>query len=73
MRSAWINQTRNLSEEFHWQAGYAAFSVSQTKVEVVREYIRLQAEHHQSMDYQDELRDWLRQYQIPWDERYLWE
>jgi putative transposase len=71
--SAWINQTRGLLEEFHWQAGYAAFSVSQTKLEVVREYIRGQAEHHRKVSFQDELRDWLRRYEIAWDERYLWE
>ena len=35
--SAWINQTRGLSVEFHWQAGYAAFSVSQSNIEAVRE------------------------------------
>src|ERR1043165_1027485 len=37
--SAWTNQTRGLSVEFHWQAGYGAFSVSQSNIEAVREYI----------------------------------
>src|SRR5216683_1175552 len=34
--SAWVNQTRGLTVEFHWQAGYAAFSVSQSNLEAVR-------------------------------------
>ena len=34
--SSWIGQTKNL--DFHWQAGYAAFSVSQSNLEAVRIY-----------------------------------
>src|SRR3954447_17923003 len=60
--SAWINQTRGLSMDFHWQAGYAAFSVSQSNVEAVRQYIRRQPEHHARQSFQDELREWLRRY-----------
>ncbi|HEX5471725.1 MAG TPA: IS200/IS605 family transposase [Lacipirellulaceae bacterium] len=71
--SNWVNQTRGLSNEFHWQAGYAAFSVSQSNVEAVREYIRRQPEHHARQSFQDELRDWLRRYEIEWDERYVWD
>ena len=59
--------------EFHWQAGYAAFSVSQSNIEAVREYIRKQAEHHAKQSFQDELREWLRRYEIEWDESYVWD
>jgi REP element-mobilizing transposase RayT len=44
--SSWVNQSRGLSRSFHWQGGYAAFSVSQSNVESVQEYIRRQPEHH---------------------------
>jgi len=71
--SAWINQTCGLSSEFHWQAGYAAFSVSQSNTEAVREYILNQAEHHTKQSFQDELREWLRRYEVEWDERYVWD
>lgn len=71
--SAWVNQTRGLSLPFRRQAGYAAFSVSQSNVEPVREYIRRQAEHHAHRSFQDELRDWIRRYEIEWDERYVWD
>ncbi len=70
--SAWINQTRSLPGEFQWQAGYAAFSVSQSNIEAMREYIRNQAEHHAMQSFQDELREWLRRYKIEWDEQYVW-
>jgi len=71
--SAWVNQTRELASAFHWQAGYGAFSVSQSKVEAVRNYIRQQPEHHARQSFQDELREWLRRYEIEWDERYVWD
>jgi putative transposase len=71
--SLWVNQTRGLPAPFQWQGGYAAFSVSQSTVEAVREYIRQQPEHHKQQNFQDELRQWLRRYEIQWDERYVWD
>jgi REP element-mobilizing transposase RayT len=71
--SAWVNQTQGLPGPFHWQGGYAAFSVSQSQVETVREYIRKQPEHHAQKSFQDELREWLRRYGIEWDERFVWD
>jgi REP element-mobilizing transposase RayT len=71
--SSWVNQTHGLPSPFHWQAGYGAFSVSQSNVEAVREYIRRQPEHHARQSFQDELRDWLRCYEIDWDEKYVWD
>ena len=71
--SLWIGQTRPELSEFHWQAGYAVFSVSQSNVEAVRAYIRNQVEHHRNQSFQDELREWLRRYEIEFDERYVWD
>src|SRR3989441_7319929 len=44
--SLWIGQTHPELSGFHWQAGYAVFSVSQSNVVAVRAYVRNQAEHH---------------------------
>ncbi len=71
--SLWINQHHPTPAPFHWQAGYAAFSVSQSNVKAVREYIRNQLAHHAKQSFQDELREWLRRYEIEWDERYIWD
>src|SRR5438128_530613 len=62
--SLWIGQTRPEVLGFHWQAGYAVFSVSQSNVEAVRTYIRNQPEHHRKQSFQDEVREWLRRYEI---------
>ena len=71
--SAWVNQTRGMSAPFHWQGGYAIFSVSQSNVEAVREYIRTQPKHHAKQSFPDELRKWLLRYEVAWDERYVWD
>ena len=58
---------------FHWQGGYGAFSVSQSAVAEVRDYIRRQREHHQRLSFQEEFRAFLRRYEIEFDERYVWD
>lgn len=69
--SKWI-KTKGISN-FQWQAGYGAFSVSQSAISTVREYIANQRTHHQERDFQDELRLLLTKHQIDFDERYLWD
>ena len=71
--SKWIKTRDPALGHFHWQAGYAAFSVSQSAVEAVRDYVRRQPEHHAEQSFQDEFRDWLRRYELEWDERYVWD
>jgi putative transposase len=71
--SLWVNQTRGLPVRFQWQGGCAAFGVGRTEVETVREYIRRQPEHHRGEAFQDEVRRWLTDFEMAWDERYCWE
>src|SRR5262245_52009099 len=55
--SKWMKTKDGTSNrEFHWQNGYAAFSVSQSNVDEVRKYIENQEKHHRKMTFQDELR-----------------
>ena len=69
----WLRTRAPRYKEFHWQAGYGAFSVSQSAVEVVRQYIRNQAAHHRVKTFQDEFRAFLKKYQIEYDEKYDWD
>jgi putative transposase len=55
--------------DFYWQGGYADFSVSQSNLEPVREYILHQDDHHRKIGFQDELRAFLRKHEMEWDER----
>lgn len=70
--SEWINQTRGLRLPFYWQNGYAAFSISQSDVESVREYIRGQSDYHAIQSFQDELREFFKRHEIKWDEANVW-
>ena len=71
--SLWVNQTRGLAGRFQWQGGYAAFGVGRSEVETVREYIRRQPEHHHTESFQNEVRRWLTDFEMAWDERYVWD
>jgi len=62
-----------VDKDFFWQNGYGAFSVSQSKVEVVKKYIANQEEHHKKVTFQDEYRKFLEEYRIEYDEEYVWD
>jgi putative transposase len=69
----WLRARGPQFMNFFWQRGYGAFSVSQSAVEEVREYIRNQREHHKRLSFQDEFRAFLKRYEIEFDERYVWD
>ena len=71
--SKWMKQDGPRIERFYWQAGYGAFSVSQSNVEAVKNYIRNQPEHHRARTFQDELRALFRRHGVEFDERYVWD
>ncbi len=71
--SLWINQNHKFDQPFHWQSGYAIFSVSQSNVEAMRTYIQNQEKHHTKQSFEDELREWLNRYEIEWNEHYVWD
>ena len=71
--SLWAKAQDRSGESFQWQAGYGAFSVSQSQSEEVRRYIACQAEHHRRFDFQRELRLLLDQHGVDYDERYIWD
>ena len=58
---------------FQWQAGYGAFSVSQSNSDAVRRYIEGQEEQHRKMTFRDELQALFRRHGIAFDERYFWD
>ena len=70
--SKWIHE-QGWVPDFAWQVGYAAFTVSHSQEDVVRAYIRNQAEHHSVRTFEDELRALLQRHGIAYDERYLFE
>ena len=58
---------------FHWQNGYGAFSISKSHLQDLREYIINQETRHKSVGFKDEFLELLKQHNITYDERYLWD
>lgn len=71
--SKWIHETKPDLAKFVWQDGYAAFTVSKSQVDPVREYIREQKRHHADRDYKAELLNLLARHDVEYDERYIWD
>ena len=67
--SAWMKQRE---PGFSWQAGYGMFSVGQEQIDIVRNYIANQEEHHRTRTFQEEFLELLATHNLEWDERYLW-
>jgi len=71
--SIWLKQQGPGYADFRWQAGYGLFSVSQSNLDQVREYIAKQEEHHRKLTFQDEFRLVLQRHHVEWDEQYIWD
>jgi putative transposase len=71
--SKWIKTKGPEFRNFHWQAGYGAFSIGQSQVPILKRYIARQKLHHQRVTFQDEYRKFLKTYGIDYDERYVWD
>jgi putative transposase len=71
--SKWIKTKDELFRNFYWQNGYGAFSINPTEVDTVIAYIAGQHAHHEKKTFQDEMRAFLKKYQMEFDERYVWD
>ena len=71
--SGWMHDVFPELEDFAWQNGYAAFSVSQSLVKNVKSYIDRQHEHHQKKSLKDEFVALLKKHEIEFNEKYLFQ
>ena len=70
--SKWANeQPKRQDGWFEWPEGYAAFTVSQSQVAVLRAYILRQESHHRRRGFRSELMTLLKKHEIQFEERYL--
>jgi putative transposase len=68
----WIETKGNQFRNFHWQDGYGAFSIGKSDIHALKKYIAGQKEHHRRRSFQEELVEFLEDYGVAYDERYLW-
>jgi REP element-mobilizing transposase RayT len=52
--SHWIKSVEKKLDDFEWQVGYGAFSISYSTIDTVRQYILKQEEHHKATSYSNE-------------------
>lgn len=71
--SKWIKTKGIEYREFYWQHGYGAFSVNPKQIDVVKKYIQNQEQHHGKCSFQTEYRQFLKAYNIDYDERFVWD
>ena len=69
--SKWINEKKFLKVKFEWQEGYGAFSYSKSQVNKVINYIKNQEQHHAVKNFQEEYLEFLKLFEIDYDERYI--
>ncbi len=66
--SRWANEQGN---KFAWQQGYAAFSVSSSRVPEVVRYIQTQESHHRKMTFDEELVALLKKHGVEFDPKFV--
>ncbi|MCH5717566.1 transposase [Niabella hibiscisoli] len=60
--SHFINQNDFINEKFAWQTGYAAYSVAESALNSVFQYIQNQKNHHQKQSFDNEYLQLLKLY-----------
>ena len=71
--SSFITQQKFVSQKFNWQKGYGAFSYSHSHIDAVVKYILNQEEHHRKQTFREEYLDFLRKFEIEYNEKFLFD
>ena len=69
--SLWINDNKLTVGKFSWQDGFGAFSIGKSQAITTVEYIKTQKEHHAKTLFQEEYEKLLEEYDVEYDERYI--
>ena len=70
--SGWVHKSFPKRQDFAWQIGFGAFSVSHSNLTSVQRYIANQEEHHAKISFQEEFVTFLKRHDKEFDEKYLW-
>ncbi|HEV7230069.1 MAG TPA: IS200/IS605 family transposase [Bacteroidia bacterium] len=71
--SKWINERKLGKGVFRWQAGYGAFSCAKSAVPSVARYIENQETHHKEKTYSKEFVKLLKENNVEYEEKYLFD
>jgi len=70
--SGWMHDVFSDAAEFSWQNGYGAFTVSESQIGRVVNYIERQKEHHRKESFENEFMSMLQKNGIEFERKYLW-
>lgn len=68
-----INERKFVKGKFSWQEGYGAFSYGHSQIDKVYNYILNQEEHHRNKTFREEYIEFLKKFDVPHEEKYLFE
>lgn len=68
-----IKEKRWVDGKFSWQEGYGVFSYSQSHINNVVKYILNQEQHHIKKSFQEEYVDFLKKFEVSYEDKYLFE
>lgn len=68
-----IRKEKFTQHRFCWQEGYGAFSYSHSQIDKVIKYIMNQKEHHKKKSFKSEYIEFLKKFNIEFNEKYLFE
>jgi REP element-mobilizing transposase RayT len=71
--SIFINDHKLVPGKFEWQSGFGAFSYSRSHLDRIYKYIENQEAHHAKMNFKKEYIGFLKKYDIPFEDQYLFE
>jgi putative transposase len=71
--SKFITDKQFVKGKFNWQEGFGAFSYSRSQIDSVIKYVLNQEEHHKKKSFKEEYIDFLKKFEIEYDEKYLFE
>lgn len=69
--SLWINENKLVAGKFSWQEGFGAFSYGKNQCTNVINYINNQEEHHKNKSFHDEYLEFLKSFEIDYNEQYI--
>jgi len=62
--SFWINRNKLTKLKFEWQDDFYSVSVGISQVNILRQYIRNQPNHHRKASFENELERFIEEYQL---------
>ena len=71
--SNFINDKKWIRGRFNWQKGFGAFSYAHSQIDTVAKYILNQEKHHGQKTFKEEYLEMLKNFNVEYDEKYLFE